>query len=75
MHAQEAANRSAWHLATMHYLKCLEQAEKRGDYQCLHFFASRLEECYLKMGLLEKAKEYQGLSQYSRDPQDPFELW
>jgi hypothetical protein len=70
MHAQEAASRSAWHLATMHYLKCFEQAEQRGDCQCLHFFASRLEECYLKMGLLEKAKEYQVLTQYSRDSFD-----
>ena len=61
--AETAASTGALHVAVQLYRSCLEAAERREDIQAIHFFASRLCECYERMGLRDKAASFKALAQ------------
>lgn len=59
--AEQAAEGAQFHLAVMHYRSCLEAAERREDCQAVRFFALRLGDCYRRMGLADKAAQFDAL--------------
>lgn len=61
--AERALDEGALHVAVQHYRRCLEAAERREDEQAILFFALRLGECYERMGLSDKAKDFKLLAQ------------
>lgn len=63
--AERTAQQGQYHLATLHYLGCLEMAERREDCKAVRFFALRLAECYSNMGLSAKAQSFRELADYA----------
>ncbi|WP_027481188.1 hypothetical protein [Deinococcus pimensis] len=60
--AESAVQGGALHIAVLHYRTCLEAAERREDVQAQQFFASRLGECYDRMGMREKAAGFRAMA-------------
>ncbi|GHF93410.1 hypothetical protein GCM10017783_01760 [Deinococcus piscis] len=63
--AERAASEGQYHLAALHYRSCLEAAERREDPQAVRFFALRLADCYVQMGLSAKAQAFTELAGYA----------
>jgi hypothetical protein len=51
-----------WHMATHHYLYCLEQSQVAHDSRAVRFFSEKLSQAYRAMGLLAKSNYYRSFS-------------
>lgn len=51
-----------WHMATHHYLYCLEQSHQARDDRAVRFFARKLSLAYKAMGFDSKASYYRSLT-------------
>lgn len=62
LRASQAELSREWHMATHHYLYCLEQSQVACDLRAERFFAGKLSHAYRAMGLANKASYYRSLA-------------
>lgn len=62
LRATQAELTREWHMATHHYLFCLEQSHAASDLRAVRFFAGKLSQAYRAMGLSSKASYYRSLA-------------
>lgn len=61
LRASQAELAREWHMATHHYLYCLEQSHEASDVRAVRFFAKKLSDAYRAMGFPGKASYYRSL--------------
>lgn len=62
LRATKAELSREWHMATHHYLFCLEQSHQARDARAVRFFAQKLSRAYKAMGFTGKASYYRSLT-------------